>query len=300
MTYTIVHISTTDGHHPSYRDTFARLLAGEASTGAIFSRCFWRLLVKKNVLFATIDADYFGFVVIALLRALQGKSTTGIFLRALQCFRSERKIVYPIKRICFTLLCKVPRLKILSIIPHSLHPELKEVSHDWIYDPQMWDLWITGQPVLPDTDLSREVEAKKGDRKVLIFIGEGNKIKGFHEFLLQAERNLENFLIVVAGTVANEFKIPACSLKNKGVIIVDRYVTENEILSLYKVADLAWCKYATNYDQASGVFGRALQTGVSPIVREGSLIDRMLKQSPRIQTQEMYEKSMAAITTTNR
>jgi len=56
------------------------------------------------------------------------------------------------------------------------------------------------------------------------------------------------------------------------MIVEDRYDTDAEIVSLYRVADLAWCRYAPGYDQASLVFGRALQIGVTPVLREGSVI----------------------------
>lgn len=53
---------------------------------------------------------------------------------------------------------------------------------------------------------------------------------------------------------------------------------DEEILSLYKVADLVWCSDAPDDDQASGVFGRAIQTGVEPVFRKGSLPDRLLSE----------------------
>lgn len=277
MTPPVIHITASDGHRPSYRDLFVKLLEGAPSTGPIRGRRFWHLVRADKVLFATIDDDYLGFIAVALLRAIQRKPTTGLFLRPLQCFRTERPIVYPMKRSVFRWLCKLPRLRLLSIIPHDTSPELAEVSNDWIYDPQMWDLWVEGPPVLPDTDLSRRVEAERQGRKVMIFIGAGNRIKGFPEFVAQAKEEPDKMLAIVAGRVNLEYKDLSDRLKQLGMIVEDRFVTDDEILSLYKIADLAWCRYAPDYDQASGIFGRALQTGVVPIVREGSLLDGMKK-----------------------
>ena len=276
----LIHISVTDGHHPSYQALFVRLLKGEPSTGPIRGRRFWRLARAPDVFFATIDADYGAFALIAILRALQRKPTTGLFLRPLQCFRTERPVVYRLKRLAFRWLCRLPRLRILSIIPHDLHPELREVSHDWIHDPQLWDLWVDGPPILPETELSRRVEAARNGRKVLIFIGAANRIKGFDELIEWARRDHATLLVVVAGKVTEPYQPAADELRRLGMIVEDRYVTDEEILSLYKVADLAWCRYAPDYDQASGVFGRAVQTGVEPVVREGSLSAKLIAERP--------------------
>lgn len=74
----------------------------------------------------------------------------------------------------------------------------------------------------------------------------------------------------------------------------DRIVTDDEILRLYKVADLAWCCYAPDYDQASGVFGRALQTGVEPVVREGRVLSDI--KSLNLSTVEVSKHSICGST----
>lgn len=274
MTTKLIHITSSSGHRPSYRDLFARLLDGAPSTGPIRGSCFWQLLRAHKVFFATIDDDYLGFIVVAVIRAIRRKPTTGLFLRPMECFRTERPIIYPVKRLVFRWLCKLPRMRLLSIIPHDVCPELSEVSHDWIYDPQMWDLWIDGPFVLPDTELSRRVEAARNGRKVMIFIGGASLRKGFNSFADLAEAEAENILFVSAGNISADCTLDAVRLRDLGMLVEDRFITDDELLSLYKVADLAWCSYAPEYDQASGVFGRAIQTGVEPVVREGSFLSR--------------------------
>lgn len=242
--------------------------------------------------FATIDDDYAGFIAVAILRAIQRKPTTGLFLRPLQCFRTERPIIYPMKRRAFRWLCKLPRLRLLSIIPHDIRPELAEVSNDWIHDPQMWDLWLDGPPILPDTDLSQQVDAARNGRKVMIFIGGANLRKGFDGFVARAEAEAANILFVSAGRISPDCAHLAAKLRKLGMIVEDRFVTDDEILSLYKVADYAWCCYAPDYDQASGVFGRALQTGVEPVVRKESVLAdvvvSMQCQYSRVESESRY------------
>lgn len=299
MSRTIVHISATDGHHPSYQDVFVTLLNGEASTGSIRSKLFWKLVREPSVFFATIDADYLGFIAVALVRAISGKNTSGIFLRPLQCFRSERPLIYPAKRVLFRWISKIPRINLLSIIPHYLHPELREVTNNWIYDPQMWDLWLDGPPNLPDTPLSRRVESEARGRRIVIYIGAATTGKGFLELGEFAQNNNNDYLIVVGGKISPEYNRQIQKLLNSGMIIVNRYITDEEILSLYKVAHYAWCKYLPAYDQPSGVFGRATQTNVIPLVREGSLIDDILKYSKHKSPKDKLDRDLAIIMNIN-
>lgn len=134
---------------------------------------------------------------------------------------------------------------------------------------------MDGPPELPETELSRRVAAAANGRKVMIFIGAGNRIKGFDAFAAEALAQRDSVLSVVAGRVAPEKADEAQRLAAAGMIVEDRFVTDDEILSLYRVASFAWCRYAPEYDQASGVFGRALQTGVQPMVRESSVLERL-------------------------
>lgn len=282
MTSPLVHICVGTGHQPSYQAVFVRLLDGRPSTGRLRGSVFQRLVRAEQVFFCTIDTDYPAFIVIALLRALRGRRTTGLFLRPMQCFRTERPFVYATKRWVFRALRHLPGLRLLSIIPFEVEPRLAQVCHDWIHDPQLWDLWLDGPPELPDTALSRRVAAAANGRDVIIFIGAGNRIKGFDGFAAEALERRESVLSVMAGRVAPDFAAEAQRLSAAGMVVENRFVTDDEILSLYKVADLAWCRYTPDYDQASGIFGRAVQTGVIPIVREGSVVARthvMLSES---------------------
>lgn len=292
---TVIHISVSDGHHPSYLQLFVRLLDGEPSVGAIQGSRFWKLVSARRVLFATVDTDYIGFIAVALIRAALLKPTVGLLLRPLQCFRTERAIVYPLKRRVFRWLCQIHKIRMLSIIPHDLHPELSEISSGWIHDPQMWDLWVNGPPELPETDLSRRVCKKRGDRKVMIFVGAASSNKGFAELLLRAKRDVGTTLIVVAGSVPPKFQAAADELRDMGMIVEDRYVSDDEILSLYSVADFAWCRYAPSYDQASGIFGRAFQTGVEPIVREGSFIEKVFLSRRTVPIPDILDSDISKI-----
>lgn len=271
----LVHITNSDGHRLSYQNLLIDILDGDASIGVITKSKFWELVTAPKVFFATIDDDYYGFIAVALTRLILNRSTSGIFLRPLQCFRSDRPIIFRLMRVVFGTLRKIKKIRLLSIIPHEIIPRLNEITDDWIYDPQMWDLWLKGAPILPDTSLSVKIDRMRIDRKVLVFIGAANRIKGYDQLVSLAELLADKVLIVVAGKVAQEYKVYSQRLIELGVIVEDRFISENELLSLYKVSDFAWCCYAKDYDQASGVFGRAIQTGVCPIVRGGSIVSQL-------------------------
>ena len=273
---TIVHITHTGGHHESYQQLFLRLLPrASASTGAIWGERFWHLVRAERVLFATLDDDVLGFVAVALTRALQGRPTVAIFLRSLQCFSQQKRVLYAAKRYLFTLLRRLPRLKLLTIVPHDLHPELKQVSHDWIHDPQLWDLWLDGPPSLPETTLSQRVAHARRGRKVLLFIGLVNREKGFEAFLSLARELSDTTMPVLAGRLSGDLAEADDAVRALGGLVEDRYLADEELLSLYGVADVVWCEYAPEYDLPSGIFGRAVQLGALARVRPGSLLERI-------------------------
>lgn len=268
----LVHVKRHAGHRESYQRLFCDLLGLTPSTGSAWRR-FRSLVAAPYVLFATLDGEDVAFLTVALIRAALGRPTVAFFLRPQGCFAGTLKALA--KRMLFRAMKQVRSVRILTILPFDMDPRYAEVADDWIYDPQLWDLWVDGPPVLPDTDLSRRVEIARQGRKVMIFIGGVNLRKGFDSFVDTAEAEGETTLFVSAGRVSPECAHHAVRLRELRMMVEDRFVTDDEILSLYKVADLAWCRYSPEYDQASGVFGRALQTGVEPVVREGSLLHRM-------------------------
>lgn len=173
----------------------------------------------------------------------------------------------------FGVLRRLPGLTILTILPFELDLRLARVANGWIHDPQVWDR--IGTPIAPPTELADEVLAVANGRKIIAYLGRVTTIKGFHVLLkiLTASADLsEQFLIVVAGTVDPSCRSAAERGRADGMFLVDRFLSEAEMASLYEVADLVWCCYNPEYDQASGIFGRALQRGRCAVVRRGAAI----------------------------
>lgn len=269
-----VHVRSHHGHRAGYQTLFAERLGLMRSTGHITGRRFFRLLAAKYVLFATIDGEYLGVVILALLRAIRGRPTVGLFLRPQTAFKPGLK--YRPKKLFFSLARRIPHFHLLTIVPFDLRPEYASVANGWIHDPELWDLIIRDCETLPTTTLSDRIEAAAGGRAVLAFLGSVTKAKGFDVLcdLLEADPCFaDRMMVVIAGRVAKDLRARADRLRVAGALVEDRYLEDDEILSLYGVADFVWCVYDPAYDQASGIFGRSFQTGCTALVREGSIIE---------------------------
>ena len=268
----VVHITNPDGHRAAYRDMLASELGYTALTGPA-KRYFFVLLRSRKVLFATLDGDIDRFLLIGFLRCLLLKPTCGLFVSPLRYLRKPVTFRERVRAWGFRVARHMPFVRVFSIIPHPVRPELSLVTRDWVHDPQLWDLPSLRSACLPETELSCRVLAKKGNRKVILFLGKGSKKKGLPD-LVRLTAGLEHeVLVVVAGRVMSECERDASSLIERGMIVEGRFISDEELLSLYGVADRVWCVYRPEYDQASGVFGRAIQLGVTPIIRSGSVLE---------------------------
>lgn len=268
----VIHISNPSGHRSAYRDLLALELGCGTLTGPA-KRYFLTLLRSPKVLFATLDGDIDRFLLIALLRCLLLRRTCGLFIGPLNYVGKPHTFRHELRALGFRLLKRLPLVSVLSVIPHSIRPELARITSGWIHDPQLWDLLSSQLISLPITNLSREITAQKGSRTVVLFLGKGSHRKGLPD-LVRLVRGIEGeMLVVVAGRIMEECKSDAQELIDRGMIVEDRFISDEELLSLYGVADRVWCVYRPDYDQASGVFGRAVQLGVTPIIRAGTVLD---------------------------
>ena len=271
----LIYSVTTTGHRQSYLDTLGAILALQPVSGRMSLALFRRLVAADRLLFAMLDEDMASFAAIAGARSLLGRPTAALFLRAQKCFETGRWY-YPLKRHAFRALRWLPGLTVASITPFEVTPHHAEVAHCGVFDPQYWDLHDGKTLRRPGrTPLSDEVVARAAGRSVLCAIGTLSSNKGLAflaETLERHPRLKEQVLIVGAGSVPAEAATLAARLERAGALIVGRFISDAELESLYGVADMVWACYSPDYDQASGVFGRAVQFGAEPITRAGSVI----------------------------
>jgi glycosyltransferase involved in cell wall biosynthesis len=231
------------------------------------------LLGAKRLLFATIDGHLDKFLILAFLRAFLLRPTCGIFVYPARCFERNNLADYTIRRWLLAVARVIPNLKVLSIIPYDLRPEFRLVTSNWIHDPQLWDLWTdVVRPNIPTTLLSQRISLASENRDVVVYLGQVKQNKGFRDLVNLAEKNRKSLLVAACGQVQAECRENAEELQRCGGIVEDRFLTDEELLSLFGVAKFAWCRYLEGRQASSGIFGRAVQTGLIPIIFEDSYV----------------------------
>lgn len=266
-----------NGHRQQYVDLFANITQLRPEIKPLTLTVFFRLLKARSLALVTFDDRMISYTVLVIMRAFLAQRTVGLSLRADSCF-SPPPVKAWVKRVWFKALKKLPCFTLLTPVPYAWKPEFQNISNDWIYDPQFWDLYFTQGRSLSeggDTDLSKQILDIADGRPVLTYVGSLSQDKGFEFFKDIAQfRTSQNddFLCVAAGQILSGLESVADDFKRAGGILIDRFVSDKELESLYNVSDLIWACYTPFYDQTSGVFGRAIQKNVPTCVRERSLV----------------------------
>jgi hypothetical protein len=277
----LVYAVNDSGHRRSYLDIFEGMFGLDILVGRSSIPTLFRLIRAKTILFATLDDHMFSFVFVASVRSLFNKPTVALFLRAEKCFESS-KWHYFFKRIIFSLIRNFRGLNIATITPFSSAPQYKKIANMGLYDPQYWDIYDDPSfNKAKSTNLSLMIESRSNGRKICFILGSLTSIKGLsfiNDTLEKYPEIMSQFLFVFAGkSTVFESKIMG-SLKEKDTLIVDRFISNDEMSSAYTVADIIWCCYAPEYNQASGIFGRAIQLKKHVIVRENSIISQFAEK----------------------
>lgn len=271
-----VYARSMHGHRQSYLDGLGKLFGLEPVSGKIGCRLFRRLVAAESLLLATLDDHLPSFLAVAGARSLRGRHTTALFLRAQKCFEDGR-FYYPAKRNMFRVLKNLPGLTLASITPFSVMPRHREVAHAGVVDPQYWDLHDgTALRSPARSALSEDVLALARGRHVMCALGTLGPNKGvafLAETLQRHPKLMEKILVVAAGQVPADAVRSVKKLAEAGALVIDRFVSNDELEGLYAAADSVWACYPPNYDQASGIFGRAVQIGVTPVLRAGSVTE---------------------------
>ncbi len=263
-----------EGHRAEYYALMARLI-GSTRTSSLW-RALW---ARQPVLDGAIEASVGSYVMLCVLRALMGRRTAGILFRPLPLIEGGL-LRLRIKRWLLATINRLPGVYTLTILPFALEPRFARFANGWILDPQYWDLHypedVDGNR--PAGAFAQSIRETAGARGVVVAIGRQDSAKGFDMFarLYTARADLrETWHFAFGGRVVE------CDVGEhlKEFIAAGgqahaTYISHDELLDLYAAADAVWCCYAPDYDQASGVFGRAIQLGLPVIVRKGSLLEK--------------------------
>lgn len=266
------------GHRAGYVRTFSLTIDGMPLIAPIRTS-FLRLLSAPRVVFPTFESRPIAYTIIVALRVLFGRKTMINLLRAhLQSHRTGwRKLLH---RFTLWFFDRSTKIQVLTIVEdHKLREKYPNIK--FILDPEFWDLaHIPVEQI--DSDIAVKVRQSKGNRKVLLLCGMITADKNV-DVLVNLSACYPDFLnevfIVVAGKIMSSALEDCKTLAIRGAFVEDRYLTDDEFISLFKVADFAWCCYAPSRDMSSGVFGRCLQLNVTPLVRKGSLLSRLQRDA---------------------
>lgn len=263
----LVHVPSAGGRFPAY----LRLL--ERSFGARPGRLRDILFARAPVLFLAVEESFLLYIFAGLLRALIGRRTVGLLLRPLPLAVSgNRRCRW--RRAVLGRLRRIGAIRTLTALPFDVFPAFAAIADGWIHDFQLWDLTAEERTAV---ELLRETR-RTGGRLVLTAIGAQDWRKGFDLFsesYVGFTSLRARFRFIACGKVAEEMAAHAAALRGAGGVVVDRVISDAELLGAYAASDAVWCLYPPAGDHACGIFGRAAQLGLPVVVRQGSLCHRL-------------------------
>ena len=263
----LVHAPSACGRFPAYLRALERLF------GARPGRLRDILFSRAPVLFVAVEESFLLYVFVGLLRALMGRRTSGLLLRPTPLVVSRRRR-HRLRRGVLGRLRRIDAIRTLTVLPFDVFPAFAAIADGWIYDFQLWDLTAEERTAL---ELLRD-ERRPGRRLVLTAIGAQERQKGFDLFSRIYARSAglqSRFRFIACGKTAKEMEGHATALREAGGVLVDRTVSDAELLGAYAASDVVWCLYPPAGDHACGIFGRAVQLGLPVVVRRGSLCHRL-------------------------
>lgn len=262
-----------DGHRRDYFRVLRRVLGGRVIWGSIKNR--WRVLLLARKLVCSTCDDYLpSFFVLAILRALSGRPTIGLSVRSETIFQ-RFGMVQKIKGGMLKLLKRVPNIDVVTFMPYWVEPRLERYTAGWMYDLQYWDIpWLDLSSSESMTHLDDEVSSKASGRRIVATVGHQRRVKGIEYFMSLYDQAAvrEQFLFVCIGPNWDIDKALVERFVQAGGMFIDKHLRDDEVLCVYKWADIIWACYRPDYDQSSGVFGRAVQLQKPTVVRKGSYL----------------------------
>ncbi len=264
----LVYTRLETGRRPSYLRVLERLFGAR--------RVLRRrdlVLSRAPVLFLMVEEAFLLYVLVGLLRAMLGRRTAGLLFRPRPLAASHRWR-YVWRRAVLRRLKRWRAIQTLTLLPFDVFPAFSSVADGWIHDFQLWDLTEEERKAV---DVLRD-ERRTGERRVLTAIGTQNAWKGFELFVdIYARSALLrwSYQFIACGKVMPAAGEHAAVLEEAGGVLVDKALSDAELLGTYAASDAVWCLYPPVGDHATGILGRAVQLGIPVIVRQGSLAHRL-------------------------
>lgn len=271
-----------DGHRREWIALFSKLLVDAGDSVNVAQSAYRHIFSREAILILCIEDAPVEFFLVAFVRGALGLTIAGFLFRPRECLKPAGPR-HTLKRFLLRVLRTVRSASAISLVPEEIEPGIAQIARASIYDPQLWDLAIiTGGTVNERAGpLNAEIAKRANGRRVLLALGVQTQQKGFDYFSRvwrSSDRLRSEWLFAAVGRLDPSLSAEAEEFQSAGGIVVDRFVGDAEMRALYAVADMIWSCYAPSYDQASGIFGRAVQTGVATAVREGSIVEKVAHQ----------------------
>lgn len=263
----LVYTRSETGRRASYLRVLERLF------GARRARRRDLFFSRAPVLFLMVEEAFLLYVIVGLLRAMIGRRTVGLLSRPRPLAASLRWR-YVFKRAVLRRLKRWRSIRTLTLLPFSVLPVSSAIADGWIYDFELWDLTEEERKAIEALRRERRTEG----RRVLTAIGTQSAWKGFDLFADVYARSAPlraTCQFIACGRVVPTAAEHAAVLGEAGGVLVDRMLSEAELLGAYAASDAVWCLYPPAGDHASGILGRAVQLGIPVVVRQGSLAHRL-------------------------
>ncbi|WP_146182864.1 hypothetical protein [Limnohabitans sp. Jir72] len=266
-----------DGHRAAYLDFVVKRFGGERiQVGDLFRR-------SSVVMFLMIEENFVLYVLSAFWRSILGRRTVGLLFRPGPTVQ-RKTLKHLFKWLLLRILKLLPEVHTLSIVPINFDERISLIVDNWIHDFQLWD--ISENEIILFNNIKNQYEsdrfaenftlfekAKKhaNGRPLLVALGMQTRNKGTEILARYISNDVKRgWTVLVAGRFASDQQQSRQLIEACGGLVIDKYLSDIEMIEVYAAADAVWCLYDPAYDQASGILGRAIQLGVPTVVRDGS------------------------------
>lgn len=261
----------TGGH----RDQFNKFLLEKIPS----SRLVRKWSHPGPLVFMMIEESFPLFFAISTFRLMIGLKTSGLLFRLKPLEADDLSFKLKIKKYLLKLLKKSSSVRVFSLFDPKHIGAGYDYIHDWIHDFQIWDL--IGTDTVEDVKSQRSVKNFEDLPKIqtLVVLGVLNGDKGADDLIeVLKNRNSEGHDLVVKiyGNINHRYLDEIKFNLRDGDELFNGHVDDALFWKGYAEADLIWAFYSKNYDQSSGIVGRAIQFGVPVVVRRGAIIDKIL------------------------
>ena len=231
------------------------------------------VLSPAPVLFLAAEETFLLYVIVSLVRAALGRRTVGLLFRPMPLAASFRWGCRW-KRAVLRRLKRYRSIQTLTILPFSAFPAFEAIADGWIYDVQLWDLTEEERKAIE----ALRAQRRPVDRPVLMAIGKQGIRKGldlFADIYARSASLRATCQFIACGKVESSAAEHAAVLCEAGGVLVDRAISDAQLLGTYAGSDAVWCLYPRIGDHAIGILGRAAQLGSPAVVRKGSVAHRL-------------------------